>query len=99
MKQPKPRSIHIDAVMNGFIVQVGCQTLVIGSIDQLMNNLRTYLEHPLTVEKSFRDGALYDTMSEPVACEPPRNDLMNQRDPERCSERPPINPEMPRLSR
>ena len=40
------RDIHIKKAMNGFIVTVGCQTLVFEGRERLIRELDLYLEHP-----------------------------------------------------
>ncbi len=47
------REVKINAVMNGFIVNVGCQTLVYQDKLTLLLELRNYLENPEQVEKQY----------------------------------------------
>lgn len=52
------RDIEIRAVLNGFIVRVGCQHIVFdnlgsGCIDKLLEHLREYLAAPGKVEEQF----------------------------------------------
>ena len=47
------RDIHIKKAMNGFIVTVGCQTLVFEGRETLIRELDMYLEHPDQVEQKY----------------------------------------------
>ena len=47
------RDIHIKKAMNGFIVTVGCQTLVFEGRERLIRELDLYLEHPDKVEQQY----------------------------------------------
>lgn len=49
------RNISIRKVMNGFIVDVGCQTLVFETHERLLIELRRYLENSETVEKEYTE--------------------------------------------
>ena len=49
----KPRDITIHAVMNGYLVQVGCQQVVFESTSKLMEELMAYLKDPQAVEKRY----------------------------------------------
>jgi len=43
--------IHINPILNGFIVNVGCQKLAYTSIDKLLFDLNQYLRKPEETEK------------------------------------------------
>jgi len=45
------REIHISPVLNGFIVQAGCQKLAYTSIDKLILDLGAYFRDPEKTEK------------------------------------------------
>lgn len=45
------RRISIDPILNGFIVNVNCQTLAYTSIDKLIFDLNQYLRKPEETEK------------------------------------------------
>ena len=45
--------IKIKAVLNGYICQVGCQTVVFGSRKKLLKELDRYLNNPAAVEKEY----------------------------------------------
>ena len=47
------RAVNIGAVMNGFIVTVGCQTLVFTTREELLRELNAYLENPEQTEKRY----------------------------------------------
>jgi hypothetical protein len=53
-----PRKITIEAVLNGFVCKVGCQTVVFNSIGDLVANLGDYLRNPAAVENQFRANAV-----------------------------------------
>src|SRR5574342_651721 len=52
------RDVTIHAVLNGFVVQVGCQTTVFETGDMLLVRLGDYLRHPEQTEQQWRDTAL-----------------------------------------
>lgn len=45
------RNINITPVLNGFTVQIGCQTLAYTNIDKLLVDLGSYLREPEKTEK------------------------------------------------
>lgn len=47
------REINIRQVLNGFVVGVGCQTVVFTDIDTLCHQLKEYSIAPSEVEKKF----------------------------------------------
>jgi len=47
------REIRIQAVLNGFVVRVGCQTIVCESKGKLLRELGRYLENPEGVEAEY----------------------------------------------
>lgn len=50
--------IKIKAVLNGYIVNVGCQTVVFNDRDMLMCELNHYLHTPAETEKRYREEAI-----------------------------------------
>ena len=52
------REITIVAVLNGWLVRVGCQTVVFTSADELVGALRRYLENPVAIEEQFLKSAV-----------------------------------------
>lgn len=65
------RDIHISAVMNGWLVKIGCQTLVFESTGDLLNELSQYLREPEATEAKYRQYAMNakHTLSGPAVCE------------------------------
>ena len=67
------RTITINKAMNGFIVNVGCQTLVFESADTLLEELGDYLEDPKATERAYleRYGDMPQTagVGDPPRCE------------------------------
>lgn len=59
--------IAIQAVLNGFKVKVGCQTLVFNDPDTLCRELRRYLLVPEQVEKDWRENAINKFLIGPAA--------------------------------
>jgi hypothetical protein len=47
------RNISITTALNGFIVNVGCQTVVFDSRKKLLKALKAYLEDPEKFEEEF----------------------------------------------
>ena len=47
------RTITINKAMNGFIVTVGCQTLVFEDADTLLEQLDDYLRNPKATETAY----------------------------------------------
>ena len=49
------RDIHIHPVLNGFIVEVGCQTLVFHELQYLLEALEEYFKSPSpdAIEKTY----------------------------------------------
>ncbi len=63
-----PRPITIRPVLNGYVVQVGCQEVVFDSTDALISGLRHYLSDPEAIEKDYRENALHkDLINRPAA--------------------------------
>lgn len=52
------REIKIKAVLNGYVANVGCQTLVFGTRAELIKELDGYLEKPEETEKRYRETAV-----------------------------------------
>lgn len=56
------RQIIINACLNGYIVQVGCQTIVFPTQYALVSELIRYLESPEKVEQEFLKKARYPNL-------------------------------------
>ena len=71
----RPRSIEINAVLNGYVIRVGCQTVVFEDRKRMLENLEAYLASPASFEKTFRANAMHTAnYIEPCAPSgPPRN--------------------------
>jgi hypothetical protein len=54
-----PHKVIIEPVLNGYLVQVGCQHLVFSSTDNLLQALGRYLEDPHKTEIYYRTEALH----------------------------------------
>lgn len=52
------RSFHIEPVLNGYIVTIGCQKVVFESIAGLMRATERYLSEPAKVEEEFWSTSL-----------------------------------------
>lgn len=52
------RSVTVNAVLNGWTVQCGCQTLVYTDPDKLVGDLRDYLNDPKAKEKAVIESAV-----------------------------------------
>lgn len=52
------REIQISPVLNGYIVKVGCQTVVFDSRDELLTSLSSYLKDPDAIEKFYLMNAV-----------------------------------------
>lgn len=52
------RDIKIHAVLNAFVVNVGCQTVVFDSIESLAGSIEAYLRFPENTETDWRAGAI-----------------------------------------
>ena len=72
------RTVSINKCMNGYIVQVGCQTLVFNYAEAMLGELDKYLKDPEGVEKAYTAkygfvGGLDARVEAPRAPEPPEN--------------------------
>lgn len=52
------RKITIKSVLNGFIVKVGCQTLVFDDVNVMLSELGKYLLDPDEVEREYLDNSI-----------------------------------------
>lgn len=65
-----PRKIIIAPSLNGYIVQVGCQTLTFNDGALMLRELTDYLRSPEEVEKRFRENALHRELLKEQCPEP-----------------------------
>ena len=70
MSSGVPRKIQIAPVMNGYLVTVGCQTLVFNTPKDLLKELERYLEKPVELEKEYAERALHCGILKDVAFRP-----------------------------
>lgn len=52
------RNVLIKPVLNGWIIEVGCQKVVFGNMDSMLSTLKEYLENPEGTERWFRERAV-----------------------------------------
>jgi hypothetical protein len=52
------REIRITPVLNGWIVKVGCQTVVFDVLQVMLDNIGEYLLDPKETEKRYRESAV-----------------------------------------
>lgn len=76
MKTPRP--IKITPVLNGFICQVGCQTVVFSKREDLLVCLRDYLTNPDEYEKYFIEKAIHKAMLEGPLTPEVRHTISNE---------------------
>ena len=72
------RPITINAVLNGWIVMVGCQTVVYQDRNQLVTDLDAYLKDPAATEARFLKTAVNQAHmggAVEAAAPPPRESL------------------------
>lgn len=50
--------IRIKPVLNGFIVNVGCQTVVFNTAERLCEELIRYAKNPFEVEREYMEKAI-----------------------------------------
>ena len=65
-----PASIKVQPVLNGFVVDIGCQQVVFSTIGQLTDTIRRYYESPDKVVKEFLSAPVNKTMGGPVSGSP-----------------------------
>ena len=73
------RSVTVNAVLNGWTVQCGCQTLVYTDPDKLVGDLRDYLNDPKAKEKAVIESAVNKRLLQdmPQTAEAPTSPLLN----------------------
>ena len=52
------REINIRPLHHGYVVNIGCQTFAIESVEKLILNLEKYLNSPIETEKEWFSGNL-----------------------------------------
>lgn len=75
------RNIQIQPVLNGFVVSVGCQTIVFSNKETMVSQLSDYLDDPEITEKKFvakacnRKHTLLDTIGANQMTEAPSHPM------------------------
>jgi hypothetical protein len=62
------RDIKIKAVLNGFIIECGCQTLVCEDVDRLTKSINAYFKNPEVVEKEWINTSINSKHTSPQVC-------------------------------
>lgn len=86
-----PRTIVIEPVLNGFIVQVGCQRVVVKNVGELSGEIARYYSNPLETERAYVAQAVNKTMDGPcTVADRPRPIRQQMTDPvnQECCEAP-----------
>lgn len=74
-----PRAIKITPVLNGFICQVDCTTVVVSSLNALCEGLREYYTDPSGTEKKWlSNGINQDTQRTQLIARDPQNETVGQ---------------------
>lgn len=78
------RSFHVRPVLNGYIVDIGCQQVVFTSISSLITAIESYLSNPERVENDWLKNSLNakHKFDVPDQCEEPRNETQQACDNE-----------------
>ena len=81
------RPFTITPVLNGYIVEIGCQRLVFTSREELVRDINLYLEHPDGVEGNFLKFSLNAQHLQPLTTEgePPRSPVYGNIEPQPIS--------------
>lgn len=58
------RAVTVTPVLNGFIVNVGCQHLIFNTIEEVAAELVRYQKEPQKVELEYRKKAVNDTLGD-----------------------------------
>lgn len=64
--------IEIGGVLNGWIVKVGCQTVVFSDMQYMLEEIERYIENPKATEKEYMENAKNKTMTAPEEAVPDR---------------------------
>lgn len=52
------RDIKIRSVLNGWVVEVGCQTVVFNDLDTMLDGMREYFLHPDEMERYYLENSI-----------------------------------------
>lgn len=72
-------NVNIRPVLNGWTVEVGCQTVVFTSLDELLKEMKAYLEDPRATEVRYRKEGINSKHTFPTP--EPQNPLQPQNPP------------------
>lgn len=61
-----PRSIIIEPVLNGFVLQVGCQRVVVKNVGELSGEIARYYSNPAETEKDYIEKRINNTIDGPA---------------------------------
>ncbi len=76
------KTVTIKPVLNGWIVKVGCQTVVFEKLNTMLDELRRYIEYPEETEKRYEKNAVNKNLvgqDSALTVEPPTQGLPNGR--------------------
>lgn len=77
------REIKIRPVLNGFLVEVGCQSIVLDSVAKLSAEVSRYYTNPDAIELEYTRNAINKLNEGPVPCAPnavgDRSQVINER--------------------
>lgn len=82
-----PRTIVIEPVLNGFVIQVGCQRVVVKNVGELSGEIARYYANPELTEKSYIQNAVNKTMDSPVPVVPTHRQILRSQTDE-CAKMP-----------
>jgi len=71
--------ITIEGVLNGWIVKVGCQTVVFDEMDAMLDEIEAYINHPEEVEKKYMDNRKNHSSPMPEEAAPTTQDVLMRR--------------------
>jgi hypothetical protein len=60
------RELHITPVLNGFVVKVGCQTVVFRDVESLGEAITKYYHNPKLIEENYIKFAVNKMMGNPA---------------------------------
>ena len=62
------RTVTVNAVLNGWVVKCGCQTLVYMNPDKLVEDLREYMLNPKLKEAAIIESAVNKRLIQDMSC-------------------------------
>ena len=71
--------ITIEGVLNGWIVNVGCQTVVFDDEKVMLEEIGHYIKHPEEVEKKYMDNRKNHSSPMPEEAAPTTQDVLMRR--------------------